>query len=48
MNNLTSEKFKKLLKTESPKRILFNYMFKGLYLTKSQLGQVIDLKNKKG
>ena len=45
--------FKRLIRTEEPKRILFRYMFApyekvdGIFLTDKQLQKVIDLKNKK-
>ena len=48
---MNKEEFCKLLKTESPKEILFRYMFgdykqvEAINLTSSQLQQVIDLKN---
>jgi hypothetical protein len=50
---MKSKDFKKLLKEEDPKHILFRYthgcysQVKGVYLTDKQLQQVIDLKNKK-
>ena len=43
--------FNKLIKTESPKKILFRYMYAcydkvdGIYLTNKQLEKVIQLKN---
>lgn len=48
---MTNKEFNKLLKTDTPKHILFRYMYAcypnvdGVNLTKSQLQKVIDLKN---
>ena len=50
---MKTKEFKKLIKTESPKKILFRYMYAcyekvgGVYLTDRQLQKVIDLKNEK-
>lgn len=50
---MKSKDFKKLLKEEDPKHILFRYthgcysQVKSVCLTDKQLHQVIDLKNKK-
>lgn len=53
MKKMTSKEFKKLLKSDTPKHILFRYIYscypqvEGVSLTSKQLQQVIDLKNKK-
>lgn len=50
---MNSKEFKKLLKSDTPKHILFRYMYScypkvdGVNLTQKQLQQVIDLKNKR-
>lgn len=50
---MKAKEFKELIKKESPKHILFRYMYgcypgvKSVYLTSKQLQEVIDLKNKK-
>lgn len=50
---MKSKDFKKLIKEEDPKKIIFRYthgcysQVKGVNLTDKQLQEVIDLKNKK-
>ena len=50
---MKSKDFKKLIKTEDPKKIIFRYthgcysQIEGVNLTDKQLQEVIDLKNKK-
>lgn len=48
---MKTNEFKKLIRTEEPKKILFRYMFahspkvEGIFLTDKQLQKVIELKN---
>lgn len=50
---MKNQDFKKILKEDNPKHILFRHMYscfpkvKGIYLTDKQLQKVIDLKNKR-
>lgn len=42
------KEFKKLLKTDSPKHIIFLHTISKIYLTDKQLQLVIDMKNEGG